>query len=142
MIKVFTKTLFSGILLEWIKRLVETIHGTGRHSGRLFNCRLKVAKMQEFESDIFSVLEKVQAVTNLFPEDLVIRDECGIARTMRRMLTAHARNMGISTELLKARNRWRSEFGSRTGNPRLDMPDVYTTLESLLSMHLQFSLAL
>jgi hypothetical protein len=24
--------------------------------------------------------EKVQATTNLFPEDLVVRDECGIAR--------------------------------------------------------------
>jgi hypothetical protein len=50
--------------------------------------------------------------------------------------------MGIDVELIKAINRWRSEFSSKTDNPRLDMPDVYTTLESLLPMHLQFSLGL
>jgi hypothetical protein len=127
---------------RWVRRVVEAIHGTGRRSGRLFNRRLKVAKLQEFENDFFTVLEKVQSVTNLFPEDVVVRDECGISRSLRRTLTAHARNMGIDIDLLKAINRWRAEFSSKTGNPRLDMPDVYTTLESLLPTHLQFSLAL
>ena len=97
---------------------------------------------QEFESDFFTALEKVQATTDFFPESLDIREECGIVRTIWRTLTAHARNMGIDVELLKSINRWRSEFSSKTGNPRLDMPDVYTTLESLLPLHLQFSLAL
>jgi hypothetical protein len=67
--------------------------------------------MQEFENNFITVLEKVEATTNLFPKDLVTRDECGIARTIRRTLTALAQNMGISTELLKATNMWRSEFG-------------------------------
>jgi hypothetical protein len=127
---------------RWFKRLVETIHGTGWRPGRLFSWRLKVAKLQEFENDFFTVLEKVQVTTELFAQDLIIRDECGIARTIRRTLTAHARNMGIDIELLKAINRCRSEFSSKTGNPRLDIPDVYTTLESLLPTHLQFSWAL
>jgi hypothetical protein len=127
---------------RWIKRLVDIIHGKGRRTGRLFNRRLQIAKLQEFENDFFTVLEKVQAATNLFPEDVEIRDECGIARTLRRTVTAHARNMGIDVELIKAINRWRSEFSSKTDNPRLDMPDVYTTLESLLPTHLQFSLGL
>jgi hypothetical protein len=87
-------------------------------------------------------LEKVQATINLFPEDLVIRDECRIARTIWRTLTAHAQNIGISTGLQKATNRWRLEFGSNIGNPPFDMPKVYTTLESLLPTYLQFSLAL
>jgi hypothetical protein len=89
----------------WVKRLVETIHTGGRHSGQLFSRRLKMAKLQEFENDFFTVLEKVQATTELFPQEIVIRDECGIARMVRRTLTAHARNMGIDIELLKAINR-------------------------------------
>jgi hypothetical protein len=125
---------------RWVKRLVTAIHGQGRRNGRLFNRRLKVAKLEEFENDFFTVLEKVQATSNLFPEGIDIRDECGIARTIRRTVTAHARNMGIHRDVLNANNRWRAEFGSKTGNPRLDMADVYTTLESLLPTLLQFSL--
>ena len=92
--------------------------------------------MHEFKDDFFNVLEKVQATSDLIPDEVVIRDECGIGRTIRRSLTAHARNMDVPTELLKAINRWRTEASSSTGAPRLDMPDVYTSLESLLSMHL------
>jgi hypothetical protein len=93
---------------RWVKRLVNAIHGTGRHLGRLFNRRLQVAKLQEFENDFFTVLERVQAVTTLFPAGIVVRDECGISRSLRRTLTAHARNMGIDINLLKAINRWRA----------------------------------
>jgi hypothetical protein len=103
---------------------------------------LKVASLQEFENDFFTVLEKVQAITNLIPQDVEIRDECGLARTLRRTVTAHARNMGISIEIIKGINRWRSKFTSKTDNPRLDMPDVYATLEALIPTHLQFSLGL
>jgi hypothetical protein len=39
-----------------------------------------MAKLQEFKNDLFTALEKVQATTELFPQDLAIRDECGIAR--------------------------------------------------------------
>jgi hypothetical protein len=127
---------------RWVKRLVDVIHGKGRRSGRLFSRRLKVAKLQEFENDFFTVLEKVQATTDLFPSDCAIRDECGIARSLRRTVTAHARNMGIHKDIVNAINRWRVEFGSKTDDPRLDMADVYTTLESLLPTHLRFSLGL
>jgi hypothetical protein len=127
---------------RWVKRLIEIIHGKGRRSGRLFNRRLKLSKLQEFENDFFTTLEKVQATTDLFPDDLDIRDECGIARSIRRTVTAHALNMGIDKDVVNANNRWRTEFGSKTENPRLDMAGVYTTLDSLLPTLLQFSLGL
>jgi hypothetical protein len=66
----------------------------------------------------------------------------GIARSIRRGVTAHTRNMDVSIDLLKAVNRWRKEANSQTGNPRLDMPDVYTTLEALLPTILRYSRAL
>jgi hypothetical protein len=127
---------------RWVKRLVEVIHATGRRGGRLFARKLAKAKLMEFENDFFTVLEKVQATTDLIDDDFVIRDECGIARTIRRSVTAHARNMGVSIDLIKAINRWRQEANSATGNPRLDMPDVYSALASILPTTLRYSLSL
>jgi hypothetical protein len=66
----------------WIKRLVKNLHTSGKRSGRLFARRLHVSKLQEFEDGFFTVLEKVQATMDLFPDNLVIQDECGIARTL------------------------------------------------------------
>jgi hypothetical protein len=127
---------------RWVKRLVETIHTSGRRSGRLFSRRLATAKMHEFEDDFFTVLEKVQATTNSIEDDVDIRDVYGLARSERRGVTAHARNMEVPGDLLNAVNRWRTEATSATGNPRLDMMDVYTTLEALIPTVLRFSRAL
>jgi hypothetical protein len=127
---------------RWIKRLVECIHGTGRRSGRLFSRKLVKPKLMEFENDFFLLLEKIQATTDLFPDEFVIRDECGIGRSLRRSVTAHARNMGVHIDLIKAINRWRQEANSTTGNPRLDMPDVYASFMAILPTTLRYSLSL
>lgn len=117
---------------RWIKRLINTLHGMGRHSGRLFCRRLASPKMHEFADDWFVVLEKVQATTTYIEDKTNIREVYGLARLERRGVMAHAQNMEVSVELLNAVNRWRKEANSVTGNPRLDMVDVYTTLEALL----------
>jgi hypothetical protein len=49
-------------------------------------------KIMEFENDFFTVLEKVQTNTDLIPDDFVIRDECGIARKIRRSGTQAGRD--------------------------------------------------
>jgi hypothetical protein len=83
---------------------------------------MHVAKMHEYANDFFTVLEKVQATTDFIPADLVIRDECGISRTIRRSLTAHARNMDISPDLINAINRWKT---GASVNPHLAKPPGY-----------------
>jgi hypothetical protein len=127
---------------RWVKRLVEVLHTSGRRSGRLFSRRLATAKMHEFEDDFYTVLEKVQATTNLIETSVVVRDIYGLGRLERRGVTAHARNMEVPGDLVNAVNRWRTEATSATGNPRLDMMDVYTTLEALIPTVLRFSRAL
>ena len=128
---------------RWIKRLVTTLHGMGRRSGRSFCRQLASPKMHEFANDWFSVLEKVQSTSLHIGDEVDIREAYGLARSERRGVTAHARNMEVSVELLNAVNRWRKEANSATGNPRLDMVDVYTTLEeALLPTVLRFSRAL
>jgi hypothetical protein len=127
---------------RWVKRLVETLHGMGRRSGRLFRRNLVTAKLHEFEDAFFTVLEKVQATTNLIDADMDVQETYGIGRSERREVTAHARNMDVHLDLVNAVNRWRKEASSATGNPRLDMVDIYTTLEALLPTVLQYSRAL
>jgi hypothetical protein len=128
---------------RWVKRLVEVVQGSGRVGGRLFSRKLVKSKLMEFENDFFTLLKKVQATMDLIPDDFVIRDECGIARTIRHSVTAHARNMGVSIDLIKALNWWRQEANSSTGNPRLDaIPDVYSALASILPTTLRYSLSL
>jgi hypothetical protein len=112
---------------RWVKRLVEVIHSSGRQGGRLFSCKLwQNAKLMEFKNDFFTVLEKVQATTDLIEDNFVIRDKCGIARTIWRSVTAHARNMRVSIDLIKAINRWRQEANLATGNPRFSL-HIYVT---------------
>jgi hypothetical protein len=88
------------------------------------------------------VLEKVQATTSLIPREIDVRAEYGVSRSTRRGVTAHARNMEVPAELVNAVNRWRAESNSATGNPRLDMADVYTTLKALLPTILSYARSL
>jgi hypothetical protein len=127
---------------RWVKCLTKTLRGLGRRSGRVFSRKLATPKLHEFEDDWFTVLEKVQATTAHIDDSLDIRKAFGISRSQRRGVTAHARNMDISIPLLDAVNRWRKEANSATGNPRLDMMNVYTTLDALLPTVLRFSKAL
>jgi hypothetical protein len=120
-----------------VNHLVDLLHVTGMWTGWLFARRLWVSKLHKFKNDFFTVLEKVQATTDLIPLDLVIRDECGMAQTLWCSLTAE-----IPIELIKAINHWRMEPSSETNNPSLDMPDVYTLLTSILPATLCFTLGL
>ncbi len=108
----------------------------------MFSRNLVKTKLMEFENDFFTILERVQATTDLILDDFVIRDECGIARTIWPSVTVHARNMGVSIDLIKAVNWWRQEANLSTGNPRLDMPDVYSALASILPTTLRYLLSL
>jgi hypothetical protein len=114
----------------------------GRHSGYIFSRKLVTAKFHKFEDDFFTVLEKIQATTVLIDNNMDVCKVDGIGRLGRGGVTVQARNMEVSVELLNAINRWRKEASSLTGNPWLDMVDIYTILEALLLTVLRFSWAL
>jgi hypothetical protein len=127
---------------KWIERLVGILSEMGVKDGPLFRRNLRPTRLVEYQDDFFKVIEAVQATTSFIPEDICVRDEYGTERTLRRSATAHAKNMGLGDDVIKANNRWRSEFNSRTGgSSRVDMIDVYTTLDALLPTVLRFSKA-
>ncbi|KAG7340358.1 hypothetical protein IV203_023901 [Nitzschia inconspicua] len=124
---------------RWMKRLVKTIHVEGRYTGRLFQRKLLPSRLFEFEDDFYTLLERVQASTNLIQEELDLRDEAGISRTIRRGATDHAVNMGVDDNLIKTMNRWRSETRSKDSGVGRTMIDRYTTLTSLKPTFLRYS---
>eukprot|EP00546_Thalassionema_frauenfeldii_P000744 CAMPEP_0178932890 /NCGR_PEP_ID=MMETSP0786-20121207/22912_1 /TAXON_ID=186022 /ORGANISM="Thalassionema frauenfeldii, Strain CCMP 1798" /LENGTH=214 /DNA_ID=CAMNT_0020610319 /DNA_START=1302 /DNA_END=1946 /DNA_ORIENTATION=- len=75
---------------KWIKRLIDIIHSEGRTQGRLLQQTLVPPQPCEFQDDFFTILEHIQATTNLISDTLVIREEAGILRSLRRALTDHA----------------------------------------------------
>jgi hypothetical protein len=77
----------------------------------------------EWEDDFFTLLEQVQATTNLIDDAKVVRDIFVILRTLRRGVTIHARNMRVDEDIIKAVNRWIKADGK--GAARLDMIELY-----------------
>jgi hypothetical protein len=127
---------------RWVERLVKVLHESGRRGGRLFERKLKPTKLMEYEHDFYKVIEKVQSTSDLIADDVDVREAYGILRSLRRSVTAHARNMGVPKDLINAINRWRKEANSSTGAPRLDMDDVYAELDALIPLMLRYSRAL
>jgi hypothetical protein len=126
----------------WVERLVVTLREMGIRRGRLFAHQLLPSKLLEFEEDLFKILEKVQATTTFIAKGMDVRSEYGIGRSNRRGVTAHARNMEVGREIISAINRWHEEANSSTGDPRMDMADIYTTLDALIPSVLRYSRAL
>ena len=132
----------SGTHLEpgkWVKRLGDILTDEKCQSGRLFSRRLKPPRLYEFEEDFFRVLSKVQATTDFIGKEVEVSDDYGISRSSRRGVSSHARNMGVSDELLHVFNRWRREMQGSGGLANLDMADTYSKLDTLVPMLLNFT---
>jgi hypothetical protein len=68
--------------------------------------KLKPARLFEFQEDFFTVIEKVQeATTALILRKFPLRDEYGTEPTLHCSATAHAKNMGVSDDVVRANNR-------------------------------------
>ncbi len=61
-------------------------------------------------------------------------------RSSRRGATAHARNMKVGKDVIEAVHCWRREaFGGAGVTLRLDLIDVYTSLDALAPTLLEYS---
>jgi hypothetical protein len=124
---------------RWIERLVKRMKEDGVRSGRLLQRRLNPPRIFELEDDYMMLLEQVQATTELIDKEREdIRDRYGIGRTTRRGATAHARNMEVDEDLIKAVNRWMKDD---RGAARLDMIELYSESEALTPTYLRYSRA-
>lgn len=76
---------------------------------------------------------------DLISPEVDVQNEYGLPRTMRRSATAHAHNMCLPKYLMDAIHQWGKEMNAKTGVPRLDMQDTYTTIDSICPLVLEFA---
>eukprot|EP00978_Attheya_sp_CCMP212_P023947 scaffold74372_cov57-Attheya_sp.AAC.1 len=121
---------------KWVKRLGSILDEEGSKAGWLFTRKLNPPRLFEFEGDFSRVLEKVQATTDFVTDDADLGELYGMLRSSRsRGITTHARNMGVSEQLLlHIFNCWRKEMHAIGGVANLDMADTYSKLDMLASM--------
>jgi len=123
----------------WMKRLVEIRMQETDNSGRIFFRGTIPARLSQYEPDFYDVLFKVQANSDAISNQVEIPDTYGIMRSSRRGATAHARNMKVGKDVIEAVHRWRKEaFGGAGVSLRLDLIDVYTSLDALSPTLLEY----
>jgi hypothetical protein len=119
---------------KWIKRLVTLMKASGITSGRLFQRRLDPPRMFEMEDEFMTLLEEVQASLEAIEDEIDVRDRYGMERSLRHGVSAHARNMGVDEDLIKAINRWQKDPSK--GAARLDMLELYSQADALTPLYL------
>jgi hypothetical protein len=119
---------------KWIKRLVTLMTASGITSGRLFQRRLDPPRRFEMEDEFMTLLEEVQASSEAKEDKIDVRDRYGMERSLRRGVSAHARNMGVNEDLIKAINRWQKDPSK--GAARLDMIELYSQADALTLLYL------
>ena len=123
----------------WIRRLINIRNEEGDSGGRLFYRGTALAKVHQYESDFFNILFKVQNSSTHISDSLDVAEVYGILRSSRRGATAHARNVKIGKYIIEAVNRWRKEAFGRGVSLRLDLLDVFTSLDALAPTLLGYS---
>jgi hypothetical protein len=135
------KTQGTGLIPgKWVERLVTLMVDAGITTGRLFQRRLDPPRMFEMEDEVMSLLEEVQATSEAIDEEVDVRERYGMERSLRRGVSAHARNMGVDEDLIKAINRWQKDPSK--GAARLDMIELYSQADALTPLYLRYSRAL
>ena len=127
----------------WGQRYVNDRKTAGYKGGFLFSDKKdgRKCKLSDFEDDFLEVIEEVQNKhPKLIPEDVDVREDYGIWRSVRRGATSHATNMKIPDGTINMMQRWSKERASR-GSSSKPLLHVYTKLDSIIPTLLRYSLS-
>lgn len=122
----------------WMKRYIDTVSKLGYKSKRLFFSTNNPAKLSDFEAEFYDILLRVQSSSNVINDETDVREEFGLRRSIRRGVTAHARNMNVDSDLIHVINRWKRE-GVKTSK---NIIDLYSEFDQLKPSLLIFSRSL
>ena len=123
---------------EWVTRYLSL---DSRNTGPLFFRRFQKPKLVEFEDTFYGPIERAKLKWNdLLPDELSVREDFGILRSLRRGSNSHAINCGIDKEIIHAINRWRSALRG-SGEGAL-IQDRYARLDAIRPTMLKYSSSL
>lgn len=115
----------------WMKRYIEIISILGYKPKRLFFSTNTSAKLSDFESDFYDILCRVQSSSNAINDDIDVREEFGLRRSIRRGVTSHARNMNVDSDVIHVINRWKKE-GVKTSKNIIELYSEFVQLKPTL----------
>jgi hypothetical protein len=93
------KTKGTGLLPgKWVTRHVGCLQKAGITTGRLFQKKLDPPRLFEMTDDVMTLLEQVQVKKEYIEDAIDVREKYGLERSLRRGVSAHARNMDVEED--------------------------------------------
>ena len=137
----------SGIKMgQWFWRALEMLSAQGVTSGPMFRFMgkevgtFKRAITADLNPNFIDMLERVRKRwSNVFGQEVNIRKEFSIGRSLRRGVTAEAQNVGIPKEVIEANNRWRKHARSKGLTPGMTMMERYSDAKASVPTLVRFS---
>jgi hypothetical protein len=132
----------SGIQVgTWATRLRQSLLERRRLHGFVFtNKKGKQVKASTLEPKFFAQLHWVRVrYPDLFPPNVHIEDDFGVARSCRRGSSTEAANQGVPGIIIEMICRWRKVERAQGRAPNLSMREHYMEVSQALETHLQYS---
>ena len=137
----------SGVKIgQWFWRCLEVLAARNITSGPMFRVQgkevgsVKRATTADLNPNLIDLLERVRKRwSNVFGQDVNIRKEFNIGRSLRRGVTAEAQNVGIPKEVIEANNRWRKHARAKGLTPGMTMMERYSDAKASVPMLVRFS---
>jgi len=126
----------------WADRLVDELETYGIRDGWAYQTESgEQMKMSDFEEDVYSLLEEIQADVGLglIPQGIEIREAYGLARSFRRGATTRAENKGVDGPLIDYFNRWKESKDGSEPYFQGDMRTHYADQRQMVEKFLKFS---
>jgi hypothetical protein len=137
----------SGVKIgRWFWRALEMLAAQNITSGPMFRVRGKTvgsvrrATTADLNPNLIDLLERVRKRwSNVFGQDVNIRNDFNIGRSLRRGVTAEAQNVGIPKEVIEANNRWRKHSRAKGLTPGMTMMERYSDAKASVPTLVRFS---
>jgi hypothetical protein len=137
----------SGIKIgQWFWRALEMLAAQDVTSGPMFRVMgkevgtFKRATTADLNPNFIDLLERVRKRwSNVFGQEVNIRKEFSIGRSLQRGVTAEAQNVGIPKEVIEANNRWRKHARSKGSTPGMTMMERYSDAKASVPTLVRFS---
>ena len=90
----------------------------------------------------FQMLDKVQEKMTHITNEVKVREEYGIYRSIHRGFTTHSINMGVTEAGIIRKNRWRKVESASNRHASVSMIEHYTQIKQDIKTLLRYSQAL
>jgi len=111
----------------WMEKLVSVAADEGRHTGPAFATPDgRLASSCDYDAIFREYLKKVQATTDLIPDDVNVDVYYSLSRTPRKSALTRARRANLGAKHLDAMNRWRTVETAKGRRTRFNMRQHYS----------------